>query len=820
MEKLFFELYRAKDEQELSEVLDKHSSIFEDENWKPLGNNKSNYGVVKNQQSSPVAALIEKVTNSIDALLTKKCYEVNIDPESPVAPRSMDEAIESFYPENNWDLGEFRRKQSEEIQIIADGKGPRTPRKQYPTSVIVYDNGEGQHPKDFENTFLSLLRGNKNNVHFVQGKYNMGGSGAIVFCGKKRYQLIASKRYTNDGDFGFSLIREHPKRDSDLAKETWYEYLLIDGEIPHFPIDILDLDLENRKFKTGTIIKMYSYQFPKGYSGFAQDLNQSINEFLFSPALPLLTVDTAERYPNNKVLANDLYGLKRRLMKEETEYLDDKFSEIFDDEVIGLMKVSCFVFKTKVKDFDLKRTKEVIQSRYYKNSMAVMFSLNGQVHGHYTSEFITRALKLNLLKSHLLIHIDCTEMNYNFRKELFMASRDRLKDGDETQYLRSYLSSQLSKKDGRLAQIEKRRKQGVDIDTSSSTKDLLKNFTKNLPLDSDIMKLLSQTFKLDLKKKEKDKNKDKRPSRKEKVDIPFDPQRFPTQFKLDAINDGKTEVASIPINGEKTIKFSTDVENDYFDRIEDPGELKIAILSIANNEEEGGDLPGEPKAPTELFNIIKSSPNKGTIKISLNPKDELKIEDAVQMKISLTSPTGDFVQIFWIKIADEKKKKEKTPKQEDDEEPLGLPQLIFMYKEPDEKEENHVSWDDVENATSEVANYLTVMIPEAEGDILKSIYVNMDSNVLKTFKTKYKNPNQEQLNLSNRKYYTSVYFHTLFLYTISKNRGYEIKQRVEGKEDLEHVDLGQYLKDLFDHYYSTFILNFGGMEEMMQGIGD
>jgi len=429
---LFSKIFKAKDEEELSILFNEYQEIFNDDNWKPLGDNKSNYGVVKNQQSNPIAALIEKVTNSIDALLTKQCFEFGIDPKSKEAPQSMDEAIERFYPNNNWDLREFRRKQGEEIQIIADGKGPRNQRNQYPTSVIVYDNGEGQHPKDFENTFLSLLRGNKNNVHFVQGKYNMGGSGAIVFCGKKRYQLIASKRYTNDGDFGFTLVREHAKKDSDHAKETWYEYLLIGGKIPSFPINQLELGLENRKFITGTIIKMYSYQFPKGYSGFAQDLNQSINEFLFSPALPILTKDISERYPNNKVLETDLYGLKRRLLSEESEYLDDKFSQDFNDEAIGDMKVSCFVFKTKVKDYDLKRTKQVISDRYFKNSMTVMFSLNGQVHGHYTSEFITRSLKLNLLKSHLLIHVDCTDMKYEFRKELFMASRDRLKDGDET----------------------------------------------------------------------------------------------------------------------------------------------------------------------------------------------------------------------------------------------------------------------------------------------------------------------------------------------------------------------------------------------------
>ena len=207
---LFFEIFNAQDEDDLLKVMEDHPDIFDDGNWKPLGDNRSNYGIVKNQQSNPIAALIEKVTNSIDALLTKKCYELGIDPKNPAAPQSMKEAIEKFYPNNNWDLKSQRRAQAEEIQIIADGKGPRSNRTNHPTSVVVYDNGEGQHPKDFENTFLSLVRGNKNNVHFVQGKYNMGGSGSIVFCGKKRYQLIASKKYDGTGDFGLTDVRCTP----------------------------------------------------------------------------------------------------------------------------------------------------------------------------------------------------------------------------------------------------------------------------------------------------------------------------------------------------------------------------------------------------------------------------------------------------------------------------------------------------------------------------------------------------------------------------------------------------------------------------------
>ncbi len=139
--------------------------------------------------------------------------------------------------------------------------------------------------------------------------------------------MIASKKYDGTGLFGFTIIREHPfsKGEAEHKKNTWYEYLKIDGKIPAFELKgEMDLKLFNRKFTTGTVIKMYSYQFPSGYSGFAQDLNQSLNEFLFEPVLPVFTVDKKERYPNNKVLEMDLFGLKRRL-EDSNNYIDTFF---------------------------------------------------------------------------------------------------------------------------------------------------------------------------------------------------------------------------------------------------------------------------------------------------------------------------------------------------------------------------------------------------------------------------------------------------------------------------------------------------------------
>jgi len=808
---LFNKLYFAPTENDVEKIVSGNHDVFIQENWHPLGKNYSNFGVIENQQSNPIAALIEKLTNSIDAILTKRCYEENIDPRSAEAPKSMDEALKLFFPDyKEWDLPTFRRVQAENIQIIADG-----PPKE--TSVIVYDNGEGQYPHIFEDTFLSLLRGNKNEIHFVQGKYNMGGSGGIVFCGKKRFQLIASKRY-NGGDFGFTLIREHPlsKEEETIKKNTWYEFLKIENQIPSFPIEELDLCLFNRKFSTGTIIKLYSYQFPSGYSGFAQDLNQSINEFLFEPSLPIYTVDKKERYPNNKVLELDLYGLKRRLEKAENEYVekDDCFSEEFKDELFGEMKVVCYVFKSKIKDNDVKNSKEIIRDRFFKNNMSVLFSINGQVHGHYTNEFITRTLKLSLLKNHLLIHIDCTKMKYNFRKELFMASRDRLKDGDETRTLRRYLGDKLGASGSRLSEIEKRRKDSIAIE-SGDTQELLRSFTKNLPLNSELMKLLNQTFKLEQKKEKTKKNeKDKVVQKPEKE--PFIPQRFPSIFKLHSKNDSKLEVAKIPINGEKTIKFDTDVENQYFDRIDEPGELKIALLNFKQNVASGGDRQGEIKDIDDVFNIAKSSPKDGTIKIALNPKKSCKVGDEAQIKVTLNGTGTNLEEILWVKITDIEQSKQESKKEiKSDDQNIGLPPFNLVYKV---EKEGCLSWDKFSEATNEPIGWETVMCPIAKGDELESIYINMDSTVLKNFKAKYRNAAETQLELADRKYIASVYFHTLFLYTITKNRKYQISK--ENKNNEEPVEISSYLKDLFESYYSEFILNFGGMEEMMQGLGD
>lgn len=813
MKDLFNNLFFAPTEDAVNSIIENHLLFQNPSNWRPYGDNESNFSVVENQQANPIAALVEKLTNAIDAMLMKKCYEHGIDPRSHEAPKNMGEAVRKFYKYDNFDVQAYRNEIAQDIQILADPNSPKLD-----TSLIIYDNGEGQHPKDFPDTFLSLLRGNKNDIKFVQGKYNMGGAGAVVYCGENRYQLIASKRYDNSGNFGFTLVRVHPltKEEEEIKKNTYYEYFCPDGRIPEFPIDELDLNLYRRKFRTGTIIKLYSYDLPAGSrSVISRDLNQSINEYLHDPALPIFIIDRKERYPKDIGLERVMYGLSNRLIDQKDKYIDRQFTlEITGNYEVGKIRATVTVFKAKNDETSVKDFKDTIQREFFKNNMSVAFSLNGQVHGAYSSEFITRALKYKLLKDYLLIHVDCTNMTLHYRNNLFMASRDRLKNGKEADVVRKLLAENLRKSE--LNEVYKKRKDSFSADTSE-TNELLRKFSKEIPLNPEMLKLLKQTFKLEEMGKKKDETeKDKhKPENKPKSNEPFVSQRYPSIFQIQGKpdKDGKI-IKGIPMGGDKTIRFSTDVENEYFDRIKDRGEMKMYILRHGTNITRDGNKIGEPKEIDEFFQVVKSSPQDGIIRVNLQPKDNLNVGDEIEIKAELTSiiePKGFLETVFYVKIEN---MREKEPKPKEPEVPqIGLPQMVLVYKD---EREGVRTWSDLEASGISFDDTEIMATDTNDKDELETIFINMDSSLLRSYKSKI--DGDEALQVADNKYISQVYFHTLFLYSILKHKKIRFSfedQQVEKPVEVEVEDL---LRDLFKSSYCEFLLRFGGTEELISAI--
>ena len=796
MRKFFEQLLAAGTENEVQAILDAQGLSGDNDRWRPYGDNEAFYGVVENQQAHPVPALVEKVMNGIDAILEKKVVEHGIDIRSEHAPNSVQDALDRYFPNHkNWDIGDARRQQARDLQIVASG-----PRRD--TSLLIYDNGVGQAPEDFPNTFLSLLRGNKNDVHFVQGKYNMGGAGAIAFCGDLRYQLVASKRFDGSRPLGFTLLRRHPPKLAAAAnrKNTWYEYLVFDGKVASLDIDEMDIGLDGCRFSTGSLLKLYSYRSPEGArSIISRDLNVSLNEYLFEPALPFLTVDNNDRYPDNRAPVTAVYGLKRRL-EGDKDSIEARFSETSTTAEFGQMKITTYVFKALSRE-TVKETKQYIQREYFKNNMTVLFSLNGQVQGSYSSEFVTRGLKMPLLKDYLLVHVDCTNLHLEVRNELFMASRDRLKASDTAEALRKHLREILST--GELKDIAKRRKASLTVGSEDAGQ-MLRDMTRNLPMNDALTRILQQTFQLSTPRPGEapriDRDNEDRPKREPRETIPFDPKRYPSTFQVKG-GDGKQndiKLFKLPMGGSRTISFATDVENEYFDRSDDPGILRLAVLQQGTSDRTGGPL-SPPSQQGDLLDLRRSNPSEGTIKIGLRASREMKVGDTVEVRASLSSPSGDLVETVLVQLTDpERKVVEQKPEPAP---PLGIPDLILCSRDG---ANNTKSWDDIQAAGVEMS-FDVVVYPFVDEDKLSRIYINLDSSVLRDFKSGNRSP--DAIELAERRYVSTVYFHTLFLFATTKSRKYSLK-RGEDTEAVEDIEIADYIADLFTASYAQFLLSF------------
>jgi hypothetical protein len=269
----------------------------------------NNQSVVHAQQSNQAAALVEKFTNGIDAILLRYCKAAKIDPRDPTAPQRMGSAVQKFF-------GDLSEKTPPEIRALAEQNLIlyATGSKARPC-LSIYDAGEGQLPKDFPTTFCSLIYGSnegsyKGAVPFVQGRFNMGGTGVLPFCGDgRKLQLIVS-RVPSDvlnapHEWGFTIFCFFPSKQSP----AWHYLLGADGDVLTAGADPLALvpklnaksgevcSPRERSVASGTLIKMYEYKAPR--SNICGELFRKLEDYLLRPAMPLRIIECRPEYKAN-----------------------------------------------------------------------------------------------------------------------------------------------------------------------------------------------------------------------------------------------------------------------------------------------------------------------------------------------------------------------------------------------------------------------------------------------------------------------------------------------------------------------------------------
>ncbi|WP_372815912.1 hypothetical protein [Psychrobacter sp.] len=808
MEQLFFQLLNAQNEIEVEEIISNNSYLENNDNWKPYGGNRNNFGTFENQQNNPIPALVEKITNSIDACLMKRCHENSVNPVSSDAPNTMYEAVQRFYGIKDCNMNDLtdkeRREIAEDIQVIATGE------KGQP-NIRIYDNGEGQLPEKFEETLLSLHRGNKVKIPFAQGKYNMGSTGAVVFCGDKKYQLIGSKR-ANDSSakFGFTLVRKHPLTPSEKNenyRSTWYEYFTIEGNIPSFNSKSLDLGLKHRNFETGTIIQLYSFQPSYGNKGnISTDLYRSFNHYFYDLPLPFLVYET--RYDskiNNKVIK----GNRNRIDDDTNNNVENTISLALDTNLNS--KNSYFEIPINITVFKIQPDNE--QDRQYIGNKNLIFTLNGQVHGFEGQTFISKDLGFPLLKRCTLISVDCNYLPVDVMQELFMSNRTHLKQGKLTERLRKEVVDLI--KDNKTLKIinEKRKKDLI----GKSGKEKFDSVIDLLPSNSEVFDFLKKDSNLPFSKvKKTDKNSS---DIKSKSNCNKQLKRFPSQFKLNLKEDTSgRNIKTIPLNKNGYVDIKTDVNDDYLFRSSDAGELNIDILqkSSLNGATSNGGRKTE-STTAKSITVNRSGPSNGNIRLDIKPTEEAKAGDEVDIKVSLSSPSEEFTCRFTVRVDEKIVPPRNTGENKNNKFP-NPPIPIKVYENLQDENEGK-SWDDYNWDGNDVVK--VIGSSDDNTSLIDAIAINMDSYVLKDFMNKNKYIKENDIERIANKYFQLMYTHSLGLYSIcTKMQDSQRNKSVEEDRSYDIQQVDDFISSLVKPYASFLLYMDLHNDEIMRQMSD
>jgi hypothetical protein len=568
IKKLCLNLACSDTEEEVEKILISVGLWENNDVWQLFGNKENNYGEIGNQMSRADGAIVEKIINSVDAILMAECLKNKINPDGSQAPQSIRDAQIQFFNIEEGKLSNLtareRTRLAENIMVVATGS------KINPTYSII-DRGEGQTPIKMPSTLLSLGESNKLKIPFVQGKFNMGGTGVFRFCGKQNLQLILSKRNPeiakNENDpsknnWGFTVIRrENPNKQ---VRSSTYKYLAPEGKILSFEADSLPLIPADypiayeKPLEWGTYIKLFEYQISGGL-GTIITLNFLYRLSLLLPqvALPIRLYERRKNYSANSY-ETTLSGLDVRLEEDKSKNLEDNFPTTGSMNIRGQkIKYSIFVFKKG-------------KSETYMKGEGIIFVINGQTHGHLSQAFFNRnKVGLGYLADSILVILDCTDFDGRAREDLFKNDRETLISCDLRFEIEKELEDLLKNHQGLKELKERRKREEIEkkLEDSKPLKEVLDKILEKSPtLSKFFIKGLALSNPFNLTNVESQKK--------------FQGKFFPTFFSL--IHKYPQESPKIAhLKSKFRVQYKTDVVNDYFDRSKDGGIFKLYL----NNEE-------------------------------------------------------------------------------------------------------------------------------------------------------------------------------------------------------------------------------------------
>ena len=443
---------------------------------------------------------------------------------------------------------------------------------------------------------------------------------------------------TRDGEWGFTLVRrELPSGAAGAVRNSMFRYLapVVGNEkkqvlsfnsksIPMFPEDNRPYARESDH---GTVIKLYEYDIKSSHALRKDGLKTPIEALVPQIALPIRMHEC--RPYGGKVEGSfdtNIVGLQVRLSENKAENLEDGYpataSFVVNSES---MTAQIYAFKGN-------------KAETYRTNEGIIFTINGQTHGSIPKSFFERKnVKMGRLARSLIVLIDCSRISVKAREDLFMASRDRLSNGELRKQVEEELEDIIGKHPGLKDLRERRRTEEITnrLQESKPLEDILDDIIKNSPA-------LSHLFKFGQRL-----NKPHRAEIEEKSgggtgnqggDARFEPKLHPTYFRFHNKNYGEELVRNAEIDRRCYIKFDTDAQNDYVDRLHMRGKYRLDVI----------DGPLEGMVLDHNLNIHNGIAN-WSIKL---PEDRLNIDTKLTLQCSVEDETmvEPFVNIAHITV--------------------------------------------------------------------------------------------------------------------------------------------------------------------------
>ena len=567
---IHFRLLHADSEGEVDEIIASDHVLSDASNWYPIDGRDTNFNVVTNQASTGSKALTELCTNMVDAVLMKHAYERRIELAGNDAPQSVIAGVRDLVRLPGARSGilaqvddaRYLREFAEENLVIGVTGGTR---RDQPLCFTFIDNGEGQHPHDFEETFLSLSKGNKSDIPFVQGKYNMGSSGVLTYCGRRWYKLIISRRYDQSGEWGWTLVRRRPGDGMPVA-----EYFK-PGGIPSFQASLLHpMNLSSGKpddkvhVSAGTIVKLYNYNLESAAS--FRNIREALNENLVSTVLPFRLMDYRYRPDTRRggrramgVDERPLNGMEFLLLRrdgddisEDREYEpgSEQFIGTIEHPELGHISVRAIVLGRELPGW----------LRSPRNTSRVFHAVNGQVQFKQNRAYLSQTCRFPGLKDRIVVIVDASDLSESAHNDVWKGDRENIRRTAVGQLYMEEVTS-LVRSSEYLKQLQQRlAREETERLTQESQVELFQNLVDS---DPSIAQLLPGGSLVTL------------PGYIGRDD--GQPDEWQGKYSptfLDLIGRSvRQDGAEIAIKGQRRLAFRTDAVNDYLTRPENRGRV-------------------------------------------------------------------------------------------------------------------------------------------------------------------------------------------------------------------------------------------------------